>query len=115
MTNGCTTFPILSRLGPFKNVFCKECNRALTNFYYVERNVEEHVSLAWLTESVSDLNSLSAARKVHTMYGRPRFDSIATIGDIAGENPDEEYSRNFINILIELGKMCGYENLCDQK
>ena len=48
------------------------------------------------------------------MYEHPRLDSFATMGDKAEENPDEEYGRNFIDILIELGKMCGFENLCDQ-
>ena len=81
---------------------CKECNGALSNFYYATRNIGDF-SIAWSREIVLDLNSSNVAGKVYTMCERPRFDSIVTVGGVAREHPDVEHVSNLIDTLIELG------------
>ena len=111
--HGCTTFPVMPRMGPFKNVFCKQCNEVLTKFYYDERYFDD-VGLTVTTESVYHTNHLNVAETVYTKYRLPRFDSIVTMDDTAGEYVNEGHVSHFNDALIELGKICGYENLCDK-
>ena len=110
---GCTTFPVLPRMAPFKNVFCKECNGVFSSFLDTEINFED-VSLTVTTKTVYNLNSLKLVENAHTKFRFPRFDAISTMGNITRENVDEERVSCFTDALIELGKICGYENLCDQ-
>ena len=113
MEYGCRTFPVMPRMGPFKNVFCKACNGDFSYYFTTERKFED-VGLTVMIESVYETSPLNLAEKVYTKFRFPRLDSIATMDGMHGENAEEENHSHFIDALIELGKICGYENLCAQ-
>ena len=111
--NGCSALPVMPRMSPFKNAFCKTCGGVLTKIYFDSRYFKD-VNLDVRIRSVYDQTPLNPAGNVYTMFRFPTFYSTATISEIPNEHTDEVKVGHFIDALSELGTFCGYENMCGQ-
>ena len=113
IVSGCTAHPVMYRMSPFKNVFCQECNGVQASYIHVERKFDDLNFNATIYNSYY-YNPLNAGKRAYTEFRALRFEPIESVEEIAKVNAGDGNFADLIDALNELGKLCGYEDMCSQ-